>query len=236
MKKITVLLPMYNEEKSAEPMIKSLTNRLKKDKIPHEILVVNDGSTDNTNQALKKTKREVKSLRVINHKKNMGLGGALETGFRNAKTEIIVTMDADLTQNPRHISKMVKNIEDGYDMVIGSRYVKGGGMSGVPPHRVFVSRFANTVFGTLFGIKVKDMTSGFRCYRTEFLKGITIEDKGFASQLEILIKYMKKDPKIKEIPFILVSRTTGESKFDLPKVATRYFKTVRRLQKIARKR
>lgn len=234
MKKITVLLPMYNEEKSAEPMIKLVTKRLKRDKIPHEILVVNDGSTDKTEEVLKKLRRKTRQVRIINHKTNIGLGGALETGFKNTKTDLIVTMDADLTQDPMHIAEMLEEIENGYDMIIASRYVKGGGMSGVPPHRVIVSRLANIVFAVLFGIPVKDMTSGFRCYKISMLRGVTVKDKGFASQLEILVKYSKKDPKIKEIPFILVSRTTGESKFDLPKVATRYFMTVRRLLKIAR--
>jgi dolichol-phosphate mannosyltransferase len=234
MKKITVLLPMYNEEKSAEPMIKLITKRLKGHKIPHEILVVNDGSTDKTHEVLKKLRRNIRQVRVINHKTNIGLGGALETGFKNAKTDLIVTMDADLTQDPMHIAEMLEEIENGHDMIIASRYINGGGMSGVPPHRVVVSRLANMVFAVLFGIPVKDMTSGFRCYKRSMLKGVTVKDKGFASQLEILVKYSKKDPKIKEIPFVLVSRTTGESKFDLPKVATRYFMTVQRLLKIAR--
>ena len=234
MKKITVLLPMYNEEKSAEPTINLVTKRMKRDNIPHEILVVNDGSIDKTGEVLKGVRKRNKQVRVITHGTNIGLGGALETGFKNARTDLIVTMDADLTQDPIHIAEMLREIENGHDMIIASRYAKGGGMSGVPLHRVFVSRFANIAFAVLFGIPVRDMTSGFRCYKRSMLRGITVKDKGFASQLEILVKYNKKNPKIKEIPFVLVSRTTGESKFDLPKVAIRYFMTVQRLLKIAR--
>jgi dolichol-phosphate mannosyltransferase len=217
---------MYNEEKTAELMVKGLVSKLASSKIKYEILAVDDGSTDRTSDRLKKIRKSVRQLRIVTHKTNMGLGAALNTGFKSAKSDIIVTMDADLTQDPAHIEAMLDEIKNGYDMVIGSRYVRGGGMEGVPVHRVLVSRLANLAFSVIFMTAIMDMSSGFRCYKKSLVKDIEVENKGFPSQLEILVKCLRKKPKVKEIPFVLVSRSIGESKFDIVSDAKKYVSAI----------
>lgn len=198
-------------------------------KEPYEILVVNDGSTDNTLSILKKLKNRYPTLRVVSHKKNKGLGMALYTGFQHAKGSIIVTTDADLTHPPEMIGKLVDKIRQGFDFCVGSRYVRGGGMINVPFWRILLSKFSNLFFQLIFGCAVRDMTSGLRAYKSECIKKIRVEDSSFAVQLEIIVKILKLKAKMTEIPFVLKNRELGTSKFDFLKMGPVYFFNTLRL-------
>ena len=141
---ITILLPAYNEEEVIEKSLNTLQDNIKIKK-NYEILVINDGSTDKTLEILNQLSRKIKNLRVITHEKNKGLGAAISTGIQNAKGEIIIELDADMTHPLEVIPDMIHKIEQGYDMCIGSRYIKNGGMKNVPLWRVVLSKVVNKI-------------------------------------------------------------------------------------------
>jgi glycosyltransferase involved in cell wall biosynthesis len=217
---ITILVPAYNEEDVIERLVDKLCNLKLNDK--YEVLIINDGSSDRTEKILKEMCKKYNDLRFISHSINKGLGSALTTGFRNARGNIVVTMDADLTHPLDVLPIMTNCIENGYDMCLASRYVDGGGMKNVPFQRVLLSKYVNTFFAFIYWTKIRDLTTGYRAYKTNKIKNIKLKEKGFAIQLEITINMLKNKAKIKEVPFVLVNRSIGNSKFNFFRVAPKY--------------
>ncbi len=218
---ITILIPAYNEEGVIEKCILQIVKDVDI-KEGYELLVVNDGSKDKTLDILTNLSKKYKQLKIINHPVNKGLGGALRTGFKNAKGRIIITMDSDLTHPPVLINKLVEEMTPDVDVVLASRYVKGGGMKNVPWYRVMISVAANKFFGIILGTSVKDITAGFKAYRADVIKSIKTKERNFEVQLEIMVRLIKKKTRFKEIPLMLVNREIGESKFNLFKAVPKY--------------
>ncbi len=217
---ITIFLPAYNEEEVIEKAINKIFSEINLEY--YEVLVIDDGSTDKTLEILKKLTKKYKELRIISHEKNKGLGGAIKTGIKNAKGIILITMDADMTHPLDSIPLMINKIEQGNDMCIASRYVRGGGMVNVPYWRVLLSQLANKIFSIIYGTKLTDLTSGYRAYKTKAIQELKLEQRGFAIQLEISVKMIKRKAKITEVPLILINREIGSSKFNFIHVLRKY--------------
>lgn len=232
---IYTVLPAYNEEKNLPNLIVSLGKLFKEHKLRYQIVIVNDGSTDKTKQNVLKLMAKY-SLKLLNHAKNRGLGEAIKTGFgyviKKAKaTDIVVTMDADDTHDVGAIPKMLERIQRGYDLVLASRFVPGGGDQGISPFRRILSRTAGIVFQFLFPIPgVREYTCSYRAYKVSLLKKAMkkysdnfIREKGFNCILEVLVKLAKLKPRIIEVPFILYyQRKKGKSKMNVRKTLLRY--------------
>jgi dolichol-phosphate mannosyltransferase len=189
---ISIVAPAYNEEAAIEPFVRGVAEVLKQSFKTWEIIIVNDGSKDRTAEFLRRLEREYSRLVVVTHLSNRGLGAGLETGFRNAKGEIIVTMDADGTHDPRLIPRLYSEIENGTDVAVASRYVDGGGMIGVPCWRRLISTAGNRIIGAISGWPVKDGTSGYRAYRSNLVKNLCTLRRGFEVQGDILIRLAKE--------------------------------------------
>jgi len=202
---VSVILPAYNEAANIAAVVKGVQAQG-----VDEIIVVNDGSTDASEDVLYELLRSVPSLRTIRHLRNLGLGKALESGFATARGDIVVTMDADCTHDPRLIPALVKAIERGADVAVASRYVPGGGMDGVPFWRQAASRLGNAVLGRLRRWPVADGTSGYRAYRKDCLDGLGELPAGFEVQVYILEAL--KNKKWVEVPLVLGTRNWGTSK------------------------
>lgn len=223
---ISIVVPAYNEEEGIEHFISEMKKRVKLSE-DYELIIVNDGSADKTKQLIEKHLKNYPSLRIVNHPKNMGLGAAIRTGIASAKGRAIVELDSDLTQPPEMINDLVKTLDStSADVVYASRYVTGGGMRNVPGWRVALSVCANTFFRTIYWLHVKDPTAGFRAYRATSIKGMNIERTGFAVQLEISVKLAKMGARCVEVPFVLVNRQIGESKFSFKKMIVRYARNI----------
>ena len=218
---ITILLPAYNEEEVIEKSIDKIFSTLKL-KEDYEILVINDGSTDRTEEIIKKLTKKYKNLRYISHEKNKGLGGAIKTGIKKANGRIIIELDADMTQPIDHVAQMVNKIDEGNDICIASRYIRGGGMKNVPLWRVLLSKLANKAFSIIYFTKITDLTSGYRAYKSSFVKKLDLSQNDFSIQLEISVKMTKNKAKISEIPLILTNRSIGSSKFRFIKAMPKY--------------
>lgn len=209
---ISIIVPAYNEEETIAEFLNAVKNSGVRD---YELVLVNDGSIDKTAQIIKDARKKYKRLRLINHEKNLGLGAALRTGIKNARGNIIVTLDCDMTHPPALISRLVSEIKErNVDVCIASRYVHDGGMKNVSFYRVLTSRIGNILFSLIFRIHAKDVTSGFKAYKASMLRKIKIIQNDFSVQLEIMAKLAKQKAKFCEIPFILVNRKKGRSKFN----------------------
>lgn len=224
---ITVVIPAYNEEEVIKKLIEDLEEKISVNQAL-EILVVDDGSTDHTGKILDQLSRVYQNLRIVHHQVNQSLGGALRTGIRAATGDIIVTLDADMTHPPELMAKMVESLRDN-DVCVASRFVRGGGMVNVPRYRVVISRLANSAYRFLFHSPVMDNTTGYKAYRAELLKSIEIEESGFAVQLEIVTKLLRKKARFTEVPFLLTNRKLGRSKLRYLRAIPHYVTRVMQL-------
>jgi len=213
---LCIIIPVFNEEKNIGMCITKIMEVIAQIKIPVFLLMVNDGSADNTKLLLNKFEKQYVNLIIIDHNSNKGYGAALQTGIKetnNRKFEFGLFMDCDLTNDPKYIMDFVKYVEQDYDCIKASRYIAGGKMIGVPVLRQIISKIGNIIAAMLFSIGVKDCTNGFRMVRLNLLQGIAFHEKGFAIILEELFHLKKQGAKFIEIPVTLTSRTDSASKF-----------------------
>lgn len=211
--KSIVVIPTYNESKNIVRIIHKIFSV--HDDI--EILVVDDNSPDGTGQLVKDLMKESDRVHIIEREGKMGLGTAYLAGFKYALDkgyDFIMEMDADFSHNPEEIPNFLKYIQD-YDVVLGSRYIKGVNVVNWPLKRLLLSYFANLYTRIITGMNVKDATGGFKCFRATSLSKINFEEvksNGYSFQIEMTYRLWKKGARIKEIPIIFVDRLEGESK------------------------
>lgn len=207
-----LILPLFNEEGNISQLIREVLKVRKK--MPFDILLINDNSKDNTGKIIDGLAKEHSFITAIHHPENRGWGGGLKTGFglaANRGYDVVICMDGDFTHNPSDIPNLIEAIEKGADVAVGSRFVRGGEMVGIPWNRVLLSEISNPVFRLLLGINVKDFTSGFRAHKVSFMKKIDIECDSFYVNLELLIKSAKLGGKIVEVPIKIYPRREGIS-------------------------
>ena len=237
MSKVVIIIPTYNEADNIAKIIDLINNLDKK----LDILIVDDNSPDGTGDIVEDIKSLKSNIFLINQDKKNGLGTAYKVGFRWAIDNMydkVVQIDADLSHDPRAIPELLNECID-YDLVIGSRYIRGINVVNWPMSRLLLSYFANKYVRFLTRMPVNDATSGFKCIKTEVLKEIDIENvlsQGYSFQIEVNFLAWMRNYKIKETPIIFCDRTVGKSKmsksivweavFMVPKLA---FKRIFRL-------
>jgi dolichol-phosphate mannosyltransferase len=214
---IYILLPAYNEEESLKHLLPKIDDFFKEYDEDYRIIVCNDGSTDNTLEILQEYSKRLPII-IINHKINRGLGETVRDLFEKAAEladddDIIIRLDCDDTHEPKYFTDLIKKLNEGYDVVIASRFVKGGGQEGLNAYRRFISRMANIFMKFFFPIKgLREYSSGFRAYRAKIIKDairiygndfIQLKGLGFTATLEKVIKLKMLGAKFGEIPFVL---------------------------------
>lgn len=211
--KISVIIPMYNEE---DNVLRTLVevNSVMKDYDDYEIIVVDDGSKDDTYRLAKEFSSDNPYVNVIKQPVNMGMGRALRTGFERSQGEIIITIDADLSYNPSHINLLTSVLinDPTVDIAVGSPYMEGGDVKNVPFIRLFISKVANKFVGFSMPENLSTVTSVMRAYRREVVESLELESNGTNINLEILSKAIATRYKIKEVPAVLEGRELGQSK------------------------
>jgi len=213
--KIIILLPVYNEAKSLAPLLKRIELSMSHAGIPYRIILVDDGSTDGS-LAIARSLACSLPLSLLLHRKNKGLGNTIRDGFRLAMDEccdddVVVTMDADNSQPPELIPRMLKRLEGGFDVAIASRYAPGAKTMHVPLYRRAISRLGNLAYSlSVRAGGVRDYTCGFRAYKSSMLKrGLRVygdrlvSSPGFECMAEILIRLRSLGARFVEIPFAL---------------------------------
>lgn len=212
---ICVILPAYNEEKSLDNLLSKIDKTLKR--YDYRIIVVNDGSKDKTREKLEFYQTQM-PIEVINHKINRGLGETSRDMFERAAElcnpdDIIIRMDCDDTHEPKYMLDMLKKIDEGYDVVIASRFQPGGGQHGLNGYRKFISRCANVFMKVFFPIKgVWEYSCGYRAYRASIIQDvlkiygndfISLKGLGFTCTLEKLVVLRNIKARFAEVPFEL---------------------------------
>ncbi|MDD5417757.1 MAG: polyprenol monophosphomannose synthase [Candidatus Nanoarchaeia archaeon] len=207
--KATVVIPTYNERENITEVIKKVLYHCRKKKIDVNILVVDDNSPDNTAEIVRNLGKEDKRISVI-VRKEKGLSGAIVKGLDSAKTEIVVNMDADLSHPTEKVPELIRNCEE-YDLVIGSRYIRGGEIKGWPLKRILISKTATLMAKILLGVKENDPMSGFFAIKQSKFREIKdkMKPKGYKTLLEIIVRGKFKT---KEIPITFIDRQKGKSK------------------------
>jgi dolichol-phosphate mannosyltransferase len=176
--------------------------------------VVDDGSTDGTAAELAELQRSVPCLSVVTHRVNRGLAQALKSGIRAARESgchAAVFMDSDLSHRPEDLRKLVSALANGADVALGSRFVPGGGMEGVPLWRRLISQMGNRFGRRVLGLTVTDLTTGYRAMRLQVLDALALGEDGFTIQLESVVKAHAAGFSIVEVPIVLGTRKHGKS-------------------------
>ena len=214
MGKKVIIIPTYNEAQNIASIIRQVRVYDK----DSSILVVDDSSPDGTADIVTGMMTNDSKISLLLRKGKEGLGKAYLHAFKEVlmknKTEWIQTLDADFSHDPKYLPAMSKASNDA-DVVIGSRYVLGGGTAGWPFWRRFLSKFANFYCKVITGMPVNDTTAGFVCMRTKIMREIGLDDiksRGHAFQVELKYRLWKKGARIVEIPVILPNRHLGNSK------------------------
>jgi len=216
---LSIIIPMFNEGENVEPTLSQVETELVSFQGTYEIIAVNDGSLDNTLENLEKVATRNGRLRIVSHAKNIGRGMALRSGFKEARGEIVVSIDADLSYDPCYILDLLKILrnEEDIDFVLASPYMPGGGVQGVPLLRLWVSRLGNKVLRFAMPNRIYTSTGIFRAYRKKVLDSLELESEGKEIHLEILSKALALGYRVREIPAILTGRKKGKSKFKFKK-------------------
>lgn len=208
-----VLVPTFNEAAGIELL---LDQALASDPTLY-ILVIDDGSPDGTGKIVDDRALEEERIGILHRTSKQGLGRAYVAGFKMGLErgfDRFIEMDADLSHDPADLPRLIQ-ASNNADLVIGSRYTKGGGVEGWSRPRHLLSRTANAYSQTLLGFPIRDSTSGFRCYRRGVLETLdldTASSEGYAFQIEMAFRTWKKGFRVAEIPIIFRERSTGQSK------------------------
>jgi dolichol-phosphate mannosyltransferase len=213
MPKALVITPTYNEAVNLPSLISQVLHQ----STDIEILIIDDNSPDGTAAIVKDFQKNNPRVHLIERPRKMGLGTAYVAGFKFAierKYDYVFEMDADFSHNPKELLNFLLKMQE-YDLVIGSRYIRGVSVVYWPFRRLLLSYFANLYTRVVTGLPVKDATAGFKCYRRAVLENINLDElrsNGYAFQIEMNYKAWKKGFRLCEIPIIFVDRDRGVSK------------------------
>lgn len=206
-----VVIPTYNEIDNIEDFVNQII------KINVDILIVDDNSPDGTGDLVQKLSENLSQVNLLKRSGKLGLGSAYRDGFKwglNEGYKYLVEMDADFSHSFSDLNNILQNSKN-FDVVIGSRYIPGGGSNGWDFKRKLLSSYANKLSKVLLRSKINDMTSGFRSYSSEALNEInyfSTKSDGYSFQIEMTIRSIEKKLSIKEVPIIFTERSLGNSK------------------------
>ncbi len=217
---LSIVIPVYNEGENIRACIEGVEKHVKVD---HEIIIVYDLDNDNSIPIVKKLQNKYPRIKLLKNKLGRGVLNAIKSGMADASgLGVLVTM-ADLSDDPKAINAMIKKFNQGYDIVCGSRYMRGGKKIGGPRLKSFLSWLSGITGRTFLGLPTYDMTNSFKLYRKTFLHQITIQSTGgFELGMEIVLKAHFMGKKITEVPTVWYDRSTGKSRFKLLKWLPKY--------------
>jgi dolichol-phosphate mannosyltransferase len=214
---VWLILPTYNEADNLEPLVRAVLPQLDGTALPHTILVVDDGSPDGTGEIADRLADELPPVRVLHRARKQGLGRAYLAGFElalDAGADLLMEMDADFSHDPRDVPRLIA-AAGAADLVLGSRYVPGGGVENWGLSRRLLSRGGCAYARVLLGIPVRDLTGGFKCFNRRVLQAIDLADvraDGYAFQVELTYRAVRAGYRVAEVPILFRERREGASK------------------------
>jgi len=225
---VLVVLPTFNELENLQRVVAGVRH------LGHDILIVDDASPDGTSELADRLAEADDGVRVLHRERKLGLGSAYEDAFRIGLKEgysLFVEMDADGSHRSQDLDAIVDAARGSGGLAIGSRYIRGGRIEGWPVHRLFLSSAANVYTRTLLRLRVRDCTSGFRCYTRDLLSAIKLDEivsQGYSFQIEMVNRTVRLGYPVVEVPIHFEDRVAGASKVSQGEI-TRALWTVLRL-------
>jgi dolichol-phosphate mannosyltransferase len=218
---VWVVLPTYNEAENLERLVGEVRERLPESR---RVLIVDDNSPDGTGEIADRLAAEHEDVAVLHRERKQGLGPAYLAGFRQALdggAELVIEMDADFSHDPAYLPQLLRAAGDA-DLVLGSRYVPGGGVTEWGKVRRFISKRGSGYARRVLGVGIRDLTGGFKCFRREVLEAIdldSITSRGYAFQVETTFRALRAGFRVVEVPIVFRDRREGNSKMSKAIVA-----------------
>ncbi|MEA2373543.1 MAG: dolichol-phosphate mannosyltransferase [Thermoleophilaceae bacterium] len=214
-----LVLPTYNEAENLEPLVDAVLPKLAAAAPEHRLLVVDDNSPDGTGEIADRLAVQHDGIEVLHRAGKEGLGRAYLAGFAHALhggAELLLEMDADFSHDPNDVPRLIEAAADA-DLVLGSRYIEGGGVAGWAWHRKLLSVGGSWYARRLLGIPVRDLTGGFKCFHRRVLEALdldAIHADGYGFQIEMTYRAIRAGFRVREIPIVFHDRRAGTSKMD----------------------
>lgn len=231
MKKISIVIPCYNEEKGIPSLVLQLNPAIKELEKEYrvELIFVDDGSTDRTNELLHKHYRNKRNVIILKHQRNKNLGAALKTGFSYASGDFIAALDSDCTYSPRLIKAMLSMMDEKTDIVTVSPCHPKGIINNVPAYRIFLSKSISMIYRILLNPRIYTYTAMVRVYRKDVIKKLKFKSNSFSGVTEIMIRAILKGYKVREFPAELNVRKYGESKMRILGIVGDHLKLITKI-------
>jgi len=220
---LSVVIPARDEEGCIVSTIEHLHLELRLQNVPHEIVVVDDGSSDHTWKLLQELRERLPELQPVRNNGQHGFGRAIICGLDHMTGDAVVIMMADESDDSRDVVRYWQELNNGYDCVFGSRFIKGGGTIDYPYLKLLFNRLANTFLRLLFGISLNDTTNAFKAYRREVIEGCRpLIAPHFNLTVELPLKAIVRGYSWKVIPITWKNRRTGVAKLKIKEMGSRY--------------
>jgi len=224
--RLSVVIPAYNEENLIEKVVLDILKELDKERIESEVIIVDDNSSDRTSTIIDRLSQERNKVKAVHRLLPSGFGRAIRDGIEHATGDVIVTAMGDASDDPKDIVRYFRKIEEGFDCIFGSRFVKSAKINGYPLHKLVVNRLANTFLQCLFFTKHNDLTNAFKAYRREVVEAIKpIESLYFNITVELPLKALIRGYSIASIPINWYGRESGVSKLRIREMGRKYLYT-----------
>lgn len=221
---LSIIIPAYNEALNLRWLLPTLVGTLRQSNLRYEVIVVDDHSTDETKTIVEELSRHLEGIRVLQRSGERGFGRTLREGFEQAQGEVVIPFMGDASDDPLDVPILYQKVVEGYDVVYGSRFVKGGRVNNYPFLKLIANRLGNALVRWIFKIPEKDITNAFKAFRRDALISLyPIEATEFNITLELAIKAHLKGYRYTSIPVRWEGRTSGVSHFTL-KDLTRYYR------------
>jgi dolichol-phosphate mannosyltransferase len=212
-----LVVPTYNEADNLEPFVRAVLPRLAAAADEHRVLIVDDSSPDGTGEIADRLAAELDTVEVLHRAEKDGLGRAYLAGFERALAggaDLVLQMDVDFSHDPAHLPALIEAARES-DLVLGSRYVAGGGVTDWGLARRVLSRGGSWYARTVLGVPVRDLTGGFKCFRREPLERLLragVHTSGFGFQVEVTYRALRSGARVREVPIVFRDRQAGASK------------------------
>lgn len=221
--KLSVLIPAHNEEKSVQSTLLKVYETLKEKKVEHELLVIDDASTDGTAKILEGLKKDIPTLRYFTKGSPNGYGLAVRFGLARIEGDAVAIMMADGSDSAEDLLEYYNKLEEGFDCVFGSRFIKGARVIDYPLHKMILNRFGNYFIKFLLGVKHNDITNAFKCYKKEVIGGVRpLFSNHFNLTVELPLKAVARGYSYATVPISWTNRAEGISKFKIKEMGSRY--------------
>jgi dolichol-phosphate mannosyltransferase len=225
--KLSLLIPARNEGPAISDTVRALHARLTAESIPHEILAVEDHSTDSTVEVFERLTRELPEFRWIRNNDRPGYGFAVRAGLNGFSGDAVCIVMADASDDPGDVVTYYRKLEEGYECVFGSRFTTGARVVNYPWQKLVLNRMANVVIKLMFGLRYNDTTNAFKCFRREVIDGIQpIVARHFNLTVELPLKAIVRGYSYTVVPTHWYGRTTGVSKLRIQEMGSRYLFTI----------